>query len=570
MAVPSWTLTIEPSSENEILKSAIDGCGVTFYKLALDNQHGNQWFPNHAFIPSSNNLHWTDARTGETGDIVDLAVKLTGDSRISSARKILEWTSECRTSGVDPKPANPWDNECTREDFAQPEFPVWALPRVLRDMVQEMQRVEGLSPVLSSMCSIAAASASLGNKIKMKTVNALTVKGNLYMAASADSGTGKSTACNRAYKPIRAFEATYVVDFSQKTLPQLRAEADKLRKEADAADVTEKAALLGQVAALEARMGQPCITTSEATSEKLAEMMSRNGGAMAMLSGESCSAVDILGGRYRSKGQTDENFYLSAYSGDPVSQARITRGMVAIDNPCLTLLWLLQPDKFDELMVKPALHESGFLCRMLFCHSSAQFPGVQSFGITFSSAIESSYASRINELLSSYRMSQQEFLVRIDEKAWSAITRYDKVSRTRANGELSFMQGFVSRWGENTFRVALVFHAAEHGDKAHLVALSEATAKAAVDVVSWFAHQQVMLLEKAADNQNASWRDKVLNHIQSHPGRTVRDIGRGISLSADKVRTVVNELVNEGLLKSEQREGPGRTTMVYSLKKLRS
>ena len=51
---------------------------------------------------------------------------------------------------------------------------------------------------------------------------------------------------------------------------------------------------------------------------------------------------------------------------------RVGRLAVALKEPCLTVLWLIQPDKLDALFKNHSLSAGGFLPRVMPCQVDAE------------------------------------------------------------------------------------------------------------------------------------------------------------------------------------------------------
>ena len=68
---------------------------------------------------------------------------------------------------------------------------------------------------------------------------------------------------------------------------------------------------------------------------------------LASLSPDAGTAVNNILERYSKLDRTDESLYINSYSGDYCRADRIGRSSVTLHKPCLTVLWLVQPDKAD-------------------------------------------------------------------------------------------------------------------------------------------------------------------------------------------------------------------------------
>jgi hypothetical protein len=121
---------------------------------------------------------------------------------------------------------------------------------------------------------------------------------------------------------------------------------------------------------LERRLHMPTLTCEDITSEKLADLLSKNDEQLASLSSDALSIVNILLGRYNKLDRTYESLYLKAFSADPCVVHRMSRDPIFLNSPCLAALWLTQPDKLQSLLDERSLNEGGLIPRILACHTN--------------------------------------------------------------------------------------------------------------------------------------------------------------------------------------------------------
>ena len=116
----------------------------------------------------------------------------------------------------------------------------------------------------------------------------------------------------------------------------------------------------------------PCIIAQDVTTERLASLLRDHREVLFSASADARKLVDNLLGRYNPGKTTDESLYLMAFhSGDPVRVDRQGRESVILNNPCLALLWFVQPDLLIKLFDEESLSASGFLPRLLLCRTNA-------------------------------------------------------------------------------------------------------------------------------------------------------------------------------------------------------
>src|SRR5206468_12666971 len=104
----------------------------------------------------------------------------------------------------------------------------------------------------------------------------------------------------------------------------------------------------------------------------LAVMLAHNGEQLASISPNAGSIVNNILGRYNKLDRTDEGIYLKAFSGDYCRVDRQGREAITLQRPCLSALWLVQPDKIETLLAERSLTDGGMIPRLLMCHTRAQ------------------------------------------------------------------------------------------------------------------------------------------------------------------------------------------------------
>ncbi|MDQ6631127.1 MAG: YfjI family protein, partial [Verrucomicrobiota bacterium] len=251
-----------------------------------------------------------------------------------------------------------------------PSFPLNELPPIAREMAEAIARAERMPDTLAGCCILGFLSASIGAGLQITSGANRVTRGNLYIMASAQSGSGKSETFRHAAKPFFDYECELVEQWKAERLPGLQAEADmleseigKLKKDAfkvnsgtereeirDALQAKKKA-----LAEVNTGLFAPALCCEDVTSEKLAVMLADNQEQLASLSPDAGSIVNILLGRYSKNDRTDESIYLKAFSGDNCRVDRQGRAPVLLQHPCLAFLWLTQPDKIETLLAERSL-----------------------------------------------------------------------------------------------------------------------------------------------------------------------------------------------------------------------
>jgi hypothetical protein len=318
---------------------------------------------------------------------------------------------------------------------------------------------------------------------------------------------------------------------------------------------------------LEKRLHAPILCCEDVTSEKLAILLSENEEQLASLSADALSIVNNLLGRYNRLDRTDEGLYLKAYSGDPCRIDRMSRDPVSLESPCLTALWLTQPDKLEALLDERSLNEGGLIPRILTCHTNCEPREIGKNPPGISTSTSKAYAGLIYSLLSTYRLAHERFRIQPTPEALQALNDHHDAIVKRRRGELRDVNSYAARWNEQAWRISVCLHAATLGAEAHQHQLDLITAQQAITLADWFAEQQLRILN-AGRTQRKLERLQRLREIivQQYNGEaTLRDLKLRNGFKADEVRELAMKF--PGMLAIEKRETGGRPSEIVSLPK---
>ena len=423
------------------------------------------------------------------------------------------------------------------------DFPVDALPPTMREMVEAVARHLQVPEALAACCALPCVSAAVGPGLEIETTSGRTLRGNIYVAVGVPSGAGKTETFNLMLEPIFSLQEWLEAE-AQERLARL--EVDKVVVEAQIkrlkaeiiayADVGEDApALRDKLAALlEQHKHQPfCprIVCDDSTGAALEKLLARN----AMLSASDEAGGAILGnlaGRF-TKG-TDESIYVRAYSGGRHGGVdRISRHSLKVDRPCLTVLWLMQPNKLHALYAHKGFREDGLLARVLTCRIDTQPHEVDpdnNDNAAISREIKSQWQQLLDDLYAAYHLSgNTPFVLAPTGKASRELIRYHNEVVERRLKDLADVDSFAARWTEQARRLSVVLHAARHGNQAHRHKVKwDQTVEGAVRLADWFSDQQLGLLEQSRIDANEEMEKRVLQLLRLMPGEkdwvTARDL----------------------------------------------
>jgi hypothetical protein len=462
-------------------------------------------------------------------------------------------------------------------------FPLEHLPPAARDMAEAIARTERTPETLAGCCVLGFLSASIGAGLQVTSGPNRVTRANLYIMASAESGSGKSETYRHAAKPFFAYEQKMLERWQAEIFPGLEAEAEMLESEIGRLkkDAFKSESGMGReeirdelkakkkaLADVEAGLFAPALSCENVTSEKLAVMLAHNQEQIASLSPDAGDIVNNLLGRYSKLDRTDEGIYLKAFSGDNYRVDRLGREPVLLQRPCLAALWLVQPDKIETLLGRTELTDGGMIPRLLVCHTRAMprpiVDGVD--GIPADTA--NAWAMLVGKLIKTFRMADAPTTIEPTPDARQMMKEHHNRIVERRNGELRDVTTYAARWNEQAWRIAVCLHAGLHGEDAGGRMLAADAAASAIALADWFAGEQLRILARGRHAARRAKLDEVLALLADNPkGVTARDVHRArIVGSADEARALLAQMEADGELtgKDSKPETGGHVTRTFT------
>ena len=471
------------------------------------------------------------------------------------------------------------------EESPQDEpFPLDCLPAAAGDMAREVSRSALVPEVLAGMNVIGLLSAAIGAGLEVNSGGDRRTRANVFLMPVAASGTGKGQSFGAIAEPFLQRESERLAEWQRVDRPQAR--ADKAVAEARMARLTtdakkplkpeEKASLLSELAEVhgdidraERCMHEPAWSTEQATKEAIESLFAiSTRETLASLSAEARGAVDVLMGRYREA--TDEGIFLAGYSGDPVKIHRKGSPPVVLAHPCLTVLWMLQPDKLRELLESAAMSESGMMPRFLIADTKAEPQEEPDERHCIPATVKSAWTELIHSLLEEYHEPDAKARVVQPEREAAAMLRdytNEIVQRRKRGGDLEDVSIYAARWAENAWRLAVVLHAAEQGEDAWRENLSVATAGKALTLMRWFAAQQLRLLASGREDNLAKRLEKLREVMALKPEKlcNLSELERRHAFSAAEVQKLAAQFPAVLVIEKLSTGGSGRPPVVARL-----
>src|SRR5438128_136529 len=257
-------------------------------------------------------------------------------------------------------------------------FPLTALPPVMRREVEAVSAVTSASPVLPCGCALATVAASVGKGLVVRSGDDRVTRANLYIGLFAESGDCKSETYRHVLKPLldlevrsrayaaqRKYEYAAVQDVAAEKIRKLRREAAASDDPNMHEDLAARIAQCRQALDAAAIGLRPTrLICEDCTSPELSRLLADHNETLFSASPDAGAAIAEL-----TRTQSADTPYVKGYSGEPTHVDRTTRRHVPLISPCLSLLWLMQPDRITELFGRRRLDQGGFLPRVMMAQA---------------------------------------------------------------------------------------------------------------------------------------------------------------------------------------------------------
>jgi hypothetical protein len=469
--------------------------------------------------------------------------------------------------------------EVEDEPEARCPFPVASMPAAMGAIVTSVSRCERVPLALPAVCALGVASAAIGSGLEVRSGPNRITRSNLFLLASAESGSGKSETFRLVAAPLVDRQACQLEVWKQKVSPELQAEIRVLdkevgaleRKAAKTSDPMERARLVGELEFklarkddLVARAAMPCTIAQDVTTERLAVLLRDNHETIFSASADARKLVDNLLGRYNPGKTTDESLYLSGFSGDFVRVDRQGRDTVVLHRPCLALCWFIQPDLLATMLGEESLSASGFLARLLVCHTHATPQRIEGDAPPLSESARNQWAQLIADLLTRFHDAEKPRTIEPTTEAKHLLDGFHNIIVDRRGADLADVGAFAARYAEQAWRLSGVLHAVLHGAAAVDHPLHPDTATQAIRIVEWFIGEQLEILAKGRRQAAEKVETEVLELLETNRERrgidfvTGRDLLRArICPTPEACRALLARMEADGQLVGEDIRPPG-------------
>lgn len=467
-----------------------------------------------------------------------------------------------------------------------PAFPVHCLPPVLRDFVAAEAEATQTPVELAACVVLGVLSACAAGSYEVEVRPGYVEPIQVYTMASMGPGERKSSVFADATRPIRDYERERAVEMApaiqraaaRRKILELRYQ-EALKRAAKTGDGLD-AALVDELAIELAEHEIPTVPrliADDTTPERLATLLSENGGRMSVMSAEG-GLFETFAGRY-SDGVANIDVLLKGHAGDMLRVDRQNRPPVILDRPVVTLALCVQPDVLQGLACKPSFRGRGLLARFLYALPESKMGRRLVVAPPVPRSVKDAYHAMCTRLLASRRDEPE--ILRFAPASQAALDAFQAELEPRLgpDGDLASIRDWAAKLVGATVRISALLHLAERysvnsGNCAEGSAGLADTGNTADSICEkkeialfFLSHSLaafgLMGSDKAqADAQRAlTWLRAPRNRHNRQNSVSKRDLGRALTLKPAEVDAMISVLTEHRFIRSkpqEQRQGAGR------------
>ncbi len=478
----------------------------------------------------------------------------------------------------------PTSEDQSSDDSDRPDFPVEVFPSEVAQHIRAVAATAGVPVALPAGVSLGLASAALGKGLAFE-LSKRTVRPNLYVLATAESGTGKSVTFDHLEEVFKDYQRQRSEEHC-KVRPKLLAEKEMLEmeikkslrssnnqladesREDDIAFIADKKE---RIDAIDKQLISPRYYCQDFSEQKLAMLLHDHGERMAIVSDEGRIFVDNILGRNTGGKRLEEGFLVKGWSGGSWNDDKVGRDGVSLNDPCVTMVVAVQPDKLNGILAQPALIEGGLFPRILSYHSNAEPKPIGEGRPPIPTCWADHWRRTIMTLLENYSDAKETRGNRFSRQAEMALNEYnDHEFVAKADFLSGVLRPFAARWREQAARVSVVLHALTHGDSSHRWEIDSEMAKKGIACVKWFAGEQLAILDQCHREYGAAKKARALSLLENDDTDhlTARILQRQADVnSSSEAKGYLEELAAEGKLVSKEvmPTGGGTISVQYTL-----
>lgn len=307
------------------------------------------------------------------------------------------------------------------------QFPVNALPPILREMAQAIATTTSTDPAMAGTAILSAVSYCFSGVYRMSAKRDHTEPLVLYSLTVAEPSFKKSPVISLVKRPYIQFAYDWNENNKQNIFKSqaerklLEGKIIALEKKEDvtADEIAELQTDLSNTPARNFRR----IAVDDITPESLVHQIEENG-TLLMISDEA-GMLGNFSGRY-SNNVPNIDLLLKCWNGETYISDRATRESIVLKKPYMSVCLACQPYVFDSMINNTTFRGSGLIARFLYCFPISNI-GTRKYDTQpVPEAVAENYKKLIYKLLSTkfnYH-DEKELCLHFDSKAYNEFVQY--------------------------------------------------------------------------------------------------------------------------------------------------
>lgn len=370
-----------------------------------------------------------------------------------------------------------------------PEFPMDALPDILRNYAAAVSLHSQTSPDMAAVIGLGVLAVCLQGKYKVEGTPGYCEPLSLYTVIIASPGERKSGVLRAMTGPLYDYERDFNNSRSGE-ITQNRQQRENLERQISGIkkklELKNNRDLELQLQQLEGELSDmPEIKpvrffADDCSSEALTSLLSNNGGILSVISAEG-GIFDIMAGRYSSK--TNIDVWLKGHCGDPIYVDRMTREHECIPHPALSAILTIQPSVLDEIMENTTMNGRGLIARFLYSSPPSKIGSRIFRAPAVPAEISDSYRKLIYRLMAAPMECEAQTL-RLSAGALDVIDKYFTEHEKYLAGEGQAIADWASKYIGSVLRISGLLHGAEM--RADDIEISASTVCRAISIGKYF------------------------------------------------------------------------------------
>ena len=336
-------------------------------------------------------------------------------------------------------------------------FPLDTLPPAVRDYVSALSGSVQTPIDMAGCAALCVIATSIQGKYMIQGKPDWIEPLNLYLTVIAPPSERKSAIQHAMIKPVSDYEnrenqLNAALIESNKMQKRVLERRLKTKEEQLAKGTIQKEEVDRLIRELtEHQEMKPLrLFADDITPEKLASVLSENGGRMALLSSEA-GIFDTLAGAYSKSVNID--VMLKSYSGDQIRVDRIGRESESIMHPTLTVLLMAQPSMISRVLSNEVFRGRGLTARFLYSMPISTVGSRQYRSAPISENVYKAYERQIYNMLQD-EYSEKPELITLSPEADRLLEAFSQELEPKLVGDYAEIADWCGKLAGNTLRIA--------------------------------------------------------------------------------------------------------------------